>query len=244
MAKDPAMLWYWSDWHSGTSLLTRFLKGCYMDLLHAQFNNGRLSLEEIKTCLGSDFGQVWPALQKKFKQDDNGLFFNERLELEKEKRKAFTESRRQARLGKTKSHDTTCEKRMIHHTDNTNENEDVIRERGSGKGWNTKPGQESHGLEIGDIQVGAVIELFRILKNQSVSRNQVVSLWKIFKIQNLTGKNYYKDESEPYSHFVNWCKKIDVKDIPKDETVSNGSARLKQDDQLLNSVLNGPGAKK
>ena len=40
MAKDPAMLWYWADWHSGTATMSRFLKGCYMDLLHAQFNSG------------------------------------------------------------------------------------------------------------------------------------------------------------------------------------------------------------
>ena len=102
MAKDPAMLWYWSDWHSGTTLMSRFLKGCYMDVLHAQFNHGHLSLEEIKTCLGSDFGTTWPALQKKFKQDEHGLFFNERLEEEKNKRKAFTDSRRNNRLDKKK----------------------------------------------------------------------------------------------------------------------------------------------
>lgn len=94
MAKDPAMLWYWSDWHSGTITLSRFLKGCYMDVLHAQFNSGRLTLEEIKTVLGSDFGQAWPAIQKKFAVDDTGKYFNERLELEKAKRANFTESRR------------------------------------------------------------------------------------------------------------------------------------------------------
>ena len=86
MAKDPATLWYWNDWNGGTMTLSRHLKGCYMDLLSAQFNSGPLSLEEIKTILGSDFGQSWPAIQKKFKQAD-GLFFNERMEAEKEKRK-------------------------------------------------------------------------------------------------------------------------------------------------------------
>lgn len=94
MAKDPAMLWYWSDWHSGTITLSRFLKGCYMDVLHAQFNSGHLTLEEIKTVLGSDFGTAWPALLKKFKVDDTGKFFNERLEEEQIKRANFTASRR------------------------------------------------------------------------------------------------------------------------------------------------------
>lgn len=118
MAKDPAMLWYWGDWHSGTALYSRFLKGCYIDILHAQFNNGRLSLEEIKTCLGADFGSSWPTLQKKFKQDETGLFFNERLEYEKLRRVKFSESRRDNRL--RKSHDPTYDEDMIPHMENEN----------------------------------------------------------------------------------------------------------------------------
>lgn len=95
-----------------------------MDLLHAEFNNGRLSLEEIKTCLGSDFGQSWPTLQKKFKQDETGLFFNEKLEHEQKKRKAFSESRRQNVLKKPQKStyvDTSVE-HMYKHMENENEN--------------------------------------------------------------------------------------------------------------------------
>lgn len=71
-----------------------------MDLLAAQFNTGHLALDEIKTVLGSDFGNMWPTLQKKFKTDANGLFYNERLKEEKEKRQNFTESRRNNLLSK------------------------------------------------------------------------------------------------------------------------------------------------
>lgn len=102
MAKDPAVLWYFNDWHGGTFTLSRHQKGCYMDLLYAQFNSGHLSLDEIKTVLGSDFGQTWPTLQKKFKKDEiTGLFFNERLVFEADKRKTYTASRRE-NLGKEK----------------------------------------------------------------------------------------------------------------------------------------------
>ena len=122
MAKDPAMLWYWADWHSGTTTLSRFLKGCYMDLLHAQFNSGRLTMEEIKTVLGSDFGQAWPTLQKKFTVDTTGKYFNERLEVEKEKRAAFTASRRKNLESKT--HNSN---HIDHHTGNLME--DLNRNR-------------------------------------------------------------------------------------------------------------------
>lgn len=123
MAKDPALLWYFSDWHSGTSLMSRFLKGCYMDILHAQFNHGRLSLDEIKICLGSDFGQSWPALQKKFKQDEKGLFFNERLEQEKIKRQNFCATRSNGRAGRKKSNDISSDNHKILHTINKDEDE-------------------------------------------------------------------------------------------------------------------------
>lgn len=118
MAKDPALLWYFGDWYSGTSLMTRFIKGCYIDLLHAQFNNGHLSLEEIKTCLGSDFGSSWPTLQKKFKTDDNGLFFNERLDYEKTKRVNYCSSRRNNKKDKSEPPDS-YDDRMENENENT-----------------------------------------------------------------------------------------------------------------------------
>lgn len=120
MAKDPAMLWYWGDWYSGTVLMSRFLKGCYMDLLHAQFNSGRLTLEEIRMVLGSDFGQTWPTLQKKFAVDEAGKYFNVRLELEKNKRVAFTASRKRNLESSHKEPDMNDH--MDTHMENANRN--------------------------------------------------------------------------------------------------------------------------
>jgi uncharacterized protein YdaU (DUF1376 family) len=125
MAKDPATLWYWNDWNSGTVTFSRHLKGCYMDLLHAQFNNGHLSLDEIKTVLGVDFSN-WNALQKKFAKDENGSYYNERLEQEITKRRAFSESRRNNRTKKICStSDSTCEKDMSERMENENINENI-----------------------------------------------------------------------------------------------------------------------
>lgn len=88
MAKDPAFLFYPNDWLGGTMTLTRHQKGCYIDLLVAQFNSGPLSLEKIKTLLGADYGSSWPTLQEKFTYEE-GRFFNERLETEKVKRRDY-----------------------------------------------------------------------------------------------------------------------------------------------------------
>lgn len=114
MAKDPATLWYWNDFLTGTMTFSRHIKGCYMDLLGAQFNNGRLSLDEIKTVLGSDFGSSWPTLQKKFKQDDNGLFYNEKAEETKNKRANYTKSRRNNLKGNMGDHmENEIENRIV-----------------------------------------------------------------------------------------------------------------------------------
>lgn len=121
MAKDPAFLFYPGDWQGGTTTFTRHLKGAYIDILIALFNNGPLSLEEIKTVLGSDFGQSWPALQKKFKFE-NGLYFNERLKIEMEKRSNYTASRRKNA------------KHMLRHMENENENESITENENGRKG--------------------------------------------------------------------------------------------------------------
>jgi uncharacterized protein YdaU (DUF1376 family) len=102
MAKDPAFLFYPGDWLGGTMTLTRHQKGCYIDILMAQFHSGPLSLESIKTVLGTDQA-VWTVLSKKFQQDSDGNYFSERLAHEMKTRKAYTQSRR-----------TNAEKKDIH----------------------------------------------------------------------------------------------------------------------------------
>lgn len=94
LGKDPAVLLYFNDLLGGTMGFTRHQLGCYIHLLGAQFNIGHLPLEKIKNILGPDFGPQWPMLSSKFKNDSNGNFFNERLELEINKRKTYSAGRR------------------------------------------------------------------------------------------------------------------------------------------------------
>ena len=95
MAKDPAFLFYPGDWLGGTTTFTRAHKGAYMDLLMAQFNNGHMSLEDIKIILDRDFDIMWESkLKSKFKVDKNGQYYNEKLENEQIRRREYTKSRR------------------------------------------------------------------------------------------------------------------------------------------------------
>lgn len=105
MAKDPAFLFYPGDWLGGTTRFSRHQKGCYIDLLMSQFNDGPLSLEDVKTVLGIDFESHWQSkLKAKFQVDDEGRFFNKKLADEVYRRKNWTESRRLNRNSHMKQH--------------------------------------------------------------------------------------------------------------------------------------------
>ncbi len=57
-----------------------------------------------------------------------------------------------------------------------------------------------------EIKIGAAIQLIQISKNKTVDTEQMKSLWEVFKIQKLTGSNFYESEDKVYSHFINWSK--------------------------------------
>lgn len=120
MAKDPAFLFYPNDWLGGTSIFTREEKGAYIDLLVAQFNHGKLTIENIRTILGLDFDRLWEKIQGKFKQK-KGLYYNERLSNEIIKRQKYAESRRNNAKG-----DKAYAKHMHEHREDRdrNRNED------------------------------------------------------------------------------------------------------------------------
>jgi len=99
MAKDPAFLFYPNDYIGGTMGMTFEQKGAYMELLMLQFNRGHMTSHMIGQVLGQDGGQLWDTLKDKFIIDKDGKYYNERLSDEKQKRKAFTESRRNNIIG-------------------------------------------------------------------------------------------------------------------------------------------------
>jgi hypothetical protein len=59
------------------------------------------------------------------------------------------------------------------------------------------------------------IEFVYITKKVKITDDTVKSMWEIFKVQNLTGQEYYQNEGKVYSHFLNWIKKQDFSAIPQ-----------------------------
>ena len=116
--KDPAFLFYTSDFLTGTMFMSNEQIGKYIRMLCAQHQHGHLTDEHmINMC-----GTLDPVILEKFKRDKDGLLYNKRLDFEIKKRNNFCESRRINRLGKN-----ICKTLVPHMEDeNEDENEDAI----------------------------------------------------------------------------------------------------------------------
>jgi DnaD/phage-associated family protein len=88
---DPAVLFYTSDFLTGVMDMTMEERGQYITLLCYQHQKGHIKEETIRLLVGSCSDNV---LQH-FKTDENGCYYNKRMDIEKEKRRNFTESRRE-----------------------------------------------------------------------------------------------------------------------------------------------------
>ena len=125
--KDPAFLFYSSDFLSGTMLMSDEDVGKYIRLLCLQHQKGHLKEKEMLNIC-KEFNE---DIFSKFKKDEEGKYFNERLEEESNKRKAYSESRRNNRkkkeLKETYEEDmknicNSYEKHMENENANVNEN--------------------------------------------------------------------------------------------------------------------------
>ncbi len=94
--KDPAFLFYSSDFLSGTMLMSDEEIGQYIKLLCLQHQKGHLKEKDMLNICKTHNEDIF----SKFKKDEEGNYYNERLEYESNKRKAYSESRRNNRKKK------------------------------------------------------------------------------------------------------------------------------------------------
>jgi hypothetical protein len=123
MSKDPAFLFYSSDFLTGTLLMSMEQKGKFITLLCIQHQKGHLSEKDMLHICGSYDEDVFT----KFQKDEHGKFYNIRLEEEVDKRKAYSESRRNNRKKKEDINNTSLS--YVEHMENENENEDLIEKK-------------------------------------------------------------------------------------------------------------------
>ena len=122
MSKDPAVLFYTSDFLSGTAFFNDEQRGQYILLLCQQHQLGSIPKNHmINICKSYDS----PVIAK-FTLDDDGTYYNKRMRDEGEKRRSYCSSRGNNKKGhfKNKIISKSYENHM--ENDNENENEDVI----------------------------------------------------------------------------------------------------------------------
>ena len=119
MAKSPAVLWYTGDYLVGVLGMTWEEQGRYTYLLNIQHQKGHFNIDMIMPdCPDS--------VREKFIQDEDGLYYNERMEKEILKRDKFVESRRKNASKKKPEENDESEKAYAEHMGNENRNENEI----------------------------------------------------------------------------------------------------------------------
>lgn len=196
MSKDPAFLFYSSDFLTGTFTLTNEQVGKYIRLLCLQHQKYSLNEKDMLNICSSYDEDIF----SKFELED-GLYYNKRLREESIKRKEYSESRKNNRKKKDMINiSKTYDSHMENENENINEdinNNKIVLKKFTFSDFNGLP---SAYMESVKLQ----------LKNQKqlkLSEEVIISNWEAFKLQYLNGIESYKNEEEVYKHFINWIKK-------------------------------------
>ena len=174
--KDPAFLFYSSDFLSGTMLMTDEEIGQYIKLICLQHKKGHLKEKDMLNICKTHNEEIF----SKFKIDEEGNYYNERLEIEVNKRKAYSESRRNNRKKKEeketyeKDMKNICnsyEKHMENENININKNIDLIKNKDRDKGVIGEEEEEIEVLEVWETQFNEFYSLYpKKVKKQDVKK--------------------------------------------------------------------------
>lgn len=203
--KDPAFLFYPNDYVGGTMGMTFEEKGAYMDVLMLQFNRGHMTTHMI----GQLVGQLWLNIEAKFRQDSEGLWYNERLEEEQTKRQSFTKSRNNNLSGKNQHtlKAVVDGGQMTSHMEDEDENENNIS--------NTNNFLFKDTLEKNKIWIKSISDQFKITDEEVITKlnNFYTHLISEFKV--------HPSMNEFTKHFKNW---IPVNKVKNEKPNSNNKS--------------------
>lgn len=93
--KSPCFNFYTADFLVGVAFMNYEQRGKYITLLCHQHQNGHLSEEDMLAVCGKKDKKIF----EKFEKDDKGLYYNDRLAEEIEKKRRYSESRAQNQAG-------------------------------------------------------------------------------------------------------------------------------------------------
>lgn len=199
--KDPAFLFYSNDFLSGTMLMSNEEVGIYIKLLCLQHQQGHLK-EEDMLSIGAT-----KKIFSKFIKDDEGNYYNERLEYEANKRKAYSESRKNNRKKKE-----TYEKDMFNicnsyeeHMENENENINKNNIKNNSK-KDSKGKKEEEKIHFADFVTMTNVEHEKLVSTYGTEfTDQCIKILDNYK--GSKGKEYKSDYRAILSWVVDEAKK-------------------------------------
>lgn len=198
--KDPAFLFYSNDFLSGTMLMSNEEVGIYIKLLCLQHQQGHLK-EEDMLSIGAT-----KKIFSKFIKDEEGNYYNERLEYEANKRKAYSESRKNNRKKKE-----TYEKDMLNicnsyeeHMENENININNNIKNNSKK--DSKGKKEEEKIHFADFVTMTNVEHEKLVSTYGTEfTDQCIKILDNYK--GSKGKEYKSDYRAILSWVVDEAKK-------------------------------------
>lgn len=238
MAKDPAVLFYTSDFLTGTRRMEFEKIGKYITLLCMQHQYGTLTEKDMLHICGSYDEEIWG----KFVKSEEG-YYNKRMREEADKRRAYSESRRNNKLkAKKPEHMTKISSSYDEHMENENENvnEDIIVNKEKTqknkiekeplvfissdwellwKGWaEYKQTEHRDGYKSAKTEQVAINKLVEmsggdLTKAQEIVKQSIANRWKgLFHIKqnnNATSKSNLEIYAERRNELLDWADEYD-----------------------------------
>ena len=237
MAKDPAFLFYSSDFLTGTILMSDEQVGQYIKLMCLQHQKGRLEEKDMLKICGKHDKDVF----SKFEIDEQGLYYNSRLEKEILKRRSYSESRSKNRQNSKK--EETHEEHMINicetydkHMENENININNINnikeidKRCGEKEEKKEPKKETGKIHFAEFVTMTNDEYEKLV----VAHGKELADQCIEKLDNYKGSSGKKYKSD-YRAILSWVleelkKNKDIKKSSKPSSVYVNPAQKEFDD--------------
>lgn len=229
--KDPAFLFYSSDFLSGTMLMSDEDVGKYIRLLCLQHQKGHLKEKEILNICKTFNEDIF----SKFKKDEKGNYYNERLEYEANKRKAYSESRRNNR--KKKEEQETYEEDMKNicnsyekHMGNENINKNIIKnENKDNRNRGSKGKRKEEKIHFAEFVSMTNAEFEKLVSTYGKDfADQCIK--KLDNYKGSSGKDYKSD----YRAILNWV----VEEIKKGQPINHKKGGMNDFIELMEEARN------
>lgn len=235
--KDPAFLFYSNDFLSGTMLMTDEETGQYIKLLCLQHQKGHLKEKDMLNICKTYNEEIF----SKFKKDKDENYYNERLEYEVNKRKAYSESRRNNRRKKEtyeKDMKNICNSYEEHmENENVNENININNSKRGSKG--KKEEEKIHFADFVSMTNAEHEKLVSTYGKDFV--DQCITVLDNYKGSN--GKTYKSDYRAILSWVIDKVKEQQAKNKKESNQTKNYNNYMQRQYDNLNNLYANKGGR-